>query len=161
MTRRPDPTAPSVRRRALAIGLPGLRSQGFWASALRYGLAGVFNTLVGFGLILFLDLGLDVQPNLANAIGYAVGIAVSYVLSRLFVFRGRSARAGGLRRYLAAVALAFLANQAVLTVANLLLPASELASALAQACAAVAYSGALFLLSHYWAFAGSEPARPA
>lgn len=61
----------------------------FLISALRYGVAGVFNTLVGFSIILALDLGLGLAPHLANAIGYAIGVCVSFVLSKVFVFKAR------------------------------------------------------------------------
>ena len=64
----------------------------FLLSALRYGLAGVINTLVGFSIIVALDVGLRLSAHLANAIGYAVGICVSFALSKLFVFRARQAR---------------------------------------------------------------------
>ena len=57
----------------------------------RFGLVGMINTAVGLSIIAVLDLGLRVPPALANAAGYLVGICVSFVLSRRFVFRSRAA----------------------------------------------------------------------
>src|SRR5262245_52937717 len=63
------------------------------ARFFRFGLVGAANTLIGLGIIAFLDLGLHLRPAIANAAGYAVGICLSFVLSREFVFRSqRTAR---------------------------------------------------------------------
>jgi putative flippase GtrA len=125
----------------------------FLVSALRYGLAGVANTLVGFSIIVALDVGLRLPAHLANAIGYAVGVCVSFVLSKLFVFKARRTTRSAPLRYVAAVAAAFALNQGVLTLAKLALPTGPLWSVAAQGSAAVSYTAALFLLSHFWVFA--------
>jgi putative flippase GtrA len=130
------------------------------ASALRYAAAGVANTAVGLAVILGLELGLGVQANLANAIGYGVGVCLSFVLSRLFVFgRDRPLREAG-PRYLVAVAVAFGLNQGALTLARAalsgLLPRGDFASTVAQMAGVGSYTAALFLLSHYWVFARSR-----
>lgn len=125
----------------------------FLVSALRYGLAGVANTLVGFSIIVALDVGLRLSAHLANAIGYAVGICVSFVLSKLFVFRDRQTRPKAPVRYAVAVAIAFAVNQGVLTLARLLAPHGALFDIAAQGAAVVSYTGTLFLLSHFWVFA--------
>lgn len=122
-------------------------------SALRYGLAGVFNTLVGFGVIIGLELGLGLGAHLANAIGYAVGILVSFITSRFFVFRDRQTKAKAPLRYLVAVAVSFGVNQGVLAMARLGLPEGAMFDVSAQGVAAVSYTGTLFLLSHFWVFA--------
>ncbi len=128
----------------------------FLISALRYGVAGVANTLVGFSIIVALDLGLHLDPHLANAVGYAVGICVSFVLSKFFVFKARRTTRSAPLRYVVAVAAAFALNQGVLTLAKLVLPQGALWSVAAQGAAAVSYTGALFLLSHFWVFAHSD-----
>lgn len=129
----------------------------FLLSALRYGLAGVINTLVGFSIIITLDVGLGLDPHLANAAGYAVGICVSFVLSKLFVFKDRQTKGRTPIRYLVAVAVAFAVNQGVLTVARLLVPHGTFFDVAAQGAAVVSYTGTLFLLSHFWVFAHHPP----
>ncbi len=130
----------------------------FLVSALRYGVAGVFNTLVGFSIIVALDSGLHLDPHLANAIGYAVGICVSFALSKFFVFKARRTGRSTPVRYAVAVAVAFALNQGVLTLAKLVLPHGGLWNVAAQGAAAVSYTGTLFLLSHFWVFAHQEEA---
>lgn len=125
----------------------------FLISALRYGLAGVLNTLVGFSVIIALDVGMGLDAHLANAVGYAVGICVSFALSKLFVFKDRQTKARAPVRYVVAVVLAFAVNQGVLTLARLLAPHGALFDVAAQGAAVVSYTGTLFLLSHFWVFA--------
>nr|WP_295111483.1 GtrA family protein [uncultured Caulobacter sp.] len=132
----------------------------FLASALRYGVAGVFNTLVGFSIIVALDVGLHVEPHLANAIGYAIGICVSFLLSKFFVFKARQTTRSAPLRYAVAVGVAFALNQGVLALATALLPPhGAIWSVAAQGAAAISYTGTLFLLSHFWVFA-HKPAAP-
>jgi putative flippase GtrA len=126
------------------VGLLGLLS--------RFGLSGLINTGVGFAVIAGLDLGLGIDPRLANAAGYAVGMALGFGLNRVFVFRHAGpVRAAG-PRYLAAVAAAFLLNQAVLALAGRALGDSAAGHAAAQIAAMSAYTAALFLLSYLWVF---------
>ena len=125
----------------------------FLVSALRYGVAGVANTLIGLTIILALDVGLHVDPHIANAVGYAVGVCVSFALSKLFVFKARRAARSAPLRYGAAVAAAFALNQGVLTLARMVLPNGSLFDVAAQGAAVASYTAALFLLSHFWVFA--------
>lgn len=129
-------------------------------SALRYGVAGVANTLVGLSVILALDVGLGLDPHLANAAGYAVGVCVSFFLSKVFVFKARQHKPRAPLRYVIAVAVAFAINQGVLSLAHLLLPAGRIFDVAAQGCAVVSYTGALFLLSHFWVFAHHATSAP-
>jgi putative flippase GtrA len=131
----------------------------FLISALRYGVAGVANTLVGFGVIIALELGLGVGAHLANAIGYAVGVLISFLSSRFFVFRDRKAKARTPIRYGIAVAVAFAINQGVLALARLLLPPGAIFDVAAQGAAAVSYTATLFALSHFWVFAHHADAK--
>lgn len=121
-------------------------------AAVRYGLVGVLNTAVGYAVILALDLGLRLNPFLANAGGYAVGLLVSFALSRGFVFRSRdSVRKAG-PRYLIAVAASFLLNQLVMGAARPLLPDTALGHAASQLAGMASYTVALFLISYFWVF---------
>lgn len=121
-------------------------------AAVRYGLVGLLNTAIGYAVILALDLGLRLNPFLANAGGYAVGLLVSFALSRGFVFRSQdSVRKAG-PRYLIAVAAAFALNQLVMGAARPLLPDEALGHAASQFAGMTSYTIALFLLSYFWVF---------
>jgi putative flippase GtrA len=125
---------------------------------IRFGLAGAVNTVLGLSIIEGLDLGFHVDPHLANAAGYAAGIAVGFVLNRGFVFKsdGHVGRTGA--RYLIAVALAFVANQAVLAAALPLYGASPLGRLGAQLTGMATYTLLLFALCKGWVFRSAKPA---
>jgi putative flippase GtrA len=114
--------------------------QHLW-TLIRFGLVGALNTVVGLAVIVGLDLGLHVDPHLANAGGYAVGIGIGFALNRGFVFRsdGHVGRTGA--KYLAAVAIAFVANQAVLAGALHLYSGMALGRLAAQVTAMVSCAG--------------------
>lgn len=121
-------------------------------AAVRYGLVGLLNTAIGYAVILALDLGLHLNPFLANAGGYAVGLMVSFALSRSFVFRSQdSVRKAG-PRYLLAVGAAFALNQLVMGAARALLPDAPLGHAASQFAGMTSYTIALFLISYFWVF---------
>ena len=68
------------------------------ARILRFGLAGLANTAISIGVILLLERLCGLDPFVANAGGVAVGLIVSVVLHRPFVFR--APRVGApVRRY--------------------------------------------------------------
>ena len=121
-------------------------------AALRYGLVGLLNTGVGYAVILGLDLGLHVNPFIANAGGYAVGLAISFVLSRAFVFRSREAVGRSGPRYVLAVAGCFALNQLVMAAARAMLPAVAWGHAASQLAGMASYTAALFALSYLWVF---------
>jgi putative flippase GtrA len=115
---------------------------------VRYLLVGTLNTSVGYALILGLQFGLAVNPFLANGIGYAVGLAISYVLNRRFTFQSRRSHRSGLPAYLAAAAISYGVNALVLASGL----AAGLASPLAQALAVVAYTVSFYLLARFSVF---------
>jgi putative flippase GtrA len=122
----------------------------------RFGAAGLVNTGVGFAVIAGLDIGLGVNPALANACGYALGIVLGFLLNRGFVFRSRTGLAASAARFLTAALIAFALNQGVLHLAGLALGAGRLEHLAAQLAAMAAYTTALFLICRVWVF---RPAR--
>jgi len=119
----------------------------------RFSLVGIVNTAIGLAVIAILDLGFHVRPALANALGYLVGVSVSFFLTRNLVFRDRSHIASGAWRYALAMAAAFLLNQLVLLEAGRLFGAGAAAHLAAQITAMATYTIANFLLCRYWVFA--------
>ena len=123
----------------------------------RYAGVGAINTLVGFAVI-FLLTWQGASPWVANASGYAVGLVVGFVLSRVLVFGGGGGGLGseGLR-YAVAFALAFLANLAVLELSLGWLGLSPFA---AQLPAAATYAGTMYMLSRHFVFTNAgKPMR--
>ena len=122
---------------------------------VRYGLVGLVNTGVGLAVILGAEFGLHAGPVVANALGYAAGFVVGFVLNRSFVFRSDARVGVAGPRYFVAVAACYGLNLMVLQGARGVLPATDLARAAAQLCAMGAYTVSLFALSRYWVFAGA------
>lgn len=83
----------------------------------RFAVAGVLNTVVGLSVIFAVKLAFAAPEALANAAGYAVGLAVSFSLNRNWVFRSTAPARTALRRFLVVFALAYAANLAVVLVA--------------------------------------------
>jgi putative flippase GtrA len=127
----------------------GLRAHALTLS--RYGLAGVANTAIGFGVITVLDAVLGAPPTLANAAGFAVGMLCSFMLNQRFVFRSQARLRSVGPKYMVAVALCFALNQAVLRAA-LTLATTRPEHLLGQLAGMVAYSGSLFLACRAWVF---------
>ena len=131
----------------------------------RFALAGAANTVFGFLVIAGLDLGLGLNPHLANAGGSVAGLILSYQLNRRFVFR--AARPAGFAgpRFLLAAGGAFALNQGALAVTLALLGAGEMARLVAQAAGVATYTVTLFLVCRLWVFpeaaSRAGPAGPA
>jgi putative flippase GtrA len=124
-----------------------------WTALLsRYGLAGVLNTAIGFAIIALLDVGARAPPALANAVGYGIGIGISFVLNRRFVFRSEAAWRRSAPRYLLVVIAAFLLNQAVLRTANAALGAGTTRHLLAQLAGMATYTLIVFTACRLWVF---------
>lgn len=115
----------------------------------RFLLTGFANSAVGWAVI-FGGLWAGLNGLVANAAGYAVGLVMSFTLNRHYVFgvRGAVSRQE-IARFLAACAMAYSANVAVLLAAQRVLGPD---SALAQLPAIAAYVLIFFLLSHLFVF---------
>ena len=120
------------------------RLRGLIGLLARFGLAGLANTAVGFAVIAGLDLGLHVQPQLANAAGYVVGIGMGFALNRKFVF-----------------GFAFVANQGVLAAAHGVLGDSQIEHLAAQFAGMATYTVLTFVLSRYFVFNRASSASAA
>ena len=118
-----------------------------------YGLVGAANTLVGFGVIAALDVGLGASPITANALGYAAGMLCGFLLNRRFVFRSDARMRAVGPKYLAAVMLGFALNQVVLRAGLMLLGAERPALLVAQGGGMISYSAFVFLAFRLLVFA--------
>jgi putative flippase GtrA len=121
---------------------------------VRFALTGLANSFVGWAVI-FACLWAGVDGLAANAAGYATGLVLSFTLNRRYVFGVTVAASGKeIARFLAAFAIAYAANVAVLLLAQSVLGAG---SALAQLPAIAAYVLIFFMLSHFFVFRPTVP----
>lgn len=110
----------------------------------RFGLTGIVNTVVGYGVIL-LCLSIGIGDYLANAIGYGTGFLLSFALNRRFTF-GLSGQVqkGEVARFAVALTLAFAVNLVVLTVGRAFFGEGY---ALVQLPALATYTAVFYVLS--------------
>ncbi|HTI67770.1 MAG TPA: GtrA family protein [Caulobacteraceae bacterium] len=131
----------------------------------RFGLAGLVNTGIGLSVIAALDLGLHVDPHIANAVGYATGLATGYVLNRRFVFRSGDPFGWTGLKYLVVVGVAFAVNQGVLALVGPAFGPQPMGRLAAQIAAMASYTLLTFVLCRLWVFkpsplAGEGGAQP-
>lgn len=84
----------------------------------RFGIVGVLNTLVGLSCIYLVIYLLNADAGLANALGYAIGLAVSFLLNRIWTFNNNQRVASVLPRYLLVAAVSYLLNLAAVLIGN-------------------------------------------
>jgi putative flippase GtrA len=77
---------------------------------LKYLMVGAVNTVAGFAIIVFCLEILHFQPVAANAIGFAAGLVISFLLNRSFSFRSSVPIGSGLTRFAAVAAAGYLVN---------------------------------------------------
>jgi putative flippase GtrA len=138
-------------RRGGRFGVPA-RGREMAMLLSRYFSVGLLNTVISLAVIMGLDRGLGANPQLANAAGYAVGIASGFMLSRGFVFRSRSSSRATAPKYLATVLAGFCLNQLVLLAARQLLAGWPFDHLIAQLCAMASYTVSVFLACRFWVF---------
>lgn len=119
------------------------------ARLFRFALAGLANSAVGWAVI-FGGLWAGLSGLVANAAGFGVGLVLSFTLNRRFVFGLTGAVQGReVAKFLAAFAVAYAANVAVLSAAQSSLGSDN---PLAQLPAIGVYALIFFLLSQLFVF---------
>lgn len=79
-----------------------------------YCLVGVINTFIGFGIIFILTF-IGILPELANFLGYCIGIVCSFFLNNKITFSDNKVdKARGLLKFATSMGVAYLVNLAVL-----------------------------------------------
>lgn len=84
---------------------------------LRFLLVGVINTCVGLGVIYACKYFADLGDASANAIGYCVGLTVSFTLNSRFTFNYRGSVLPAMLRFFGVFLVAYAANLAVVMLA--------------------------------------------
>lgn len=120
-------------------------------TTIRYFVAGLANTLVGYLAFLCGLHVLHLGATSANVLSYIVGLACAYFLNRLFVFKGHDR--GNPLAFVACFALAYAANLVVLHIA---LRWIGLRPEFAQVFAMGAYTVLFYLLNRHVVFRSAE-----
>lgn len=114
----------------------------------RFALAGLLNAVVSLSTI-YVCLSSGVSPLMSNISGYAVGLVISFTLSKAFVFESRRRTGPELGRFVVAFILSFGANLVVLGV---LTESGLVAPFVAQLAAISTYVVMMFSLSRWVVF---------
>lgn len=116
---------------------------------IRYGLAGVINTAVGYGTFLIAFQWADFSPAIANMMGYILGLSVAFILQRLFVFKPTVFSYVMIARFLCSFFIAFGFNQIVLA---LLVYSDIVRVEISQIFAMAAFTVLFYLFNKYFVF---------
>jgi putative flippase GtrA len=144
--------------RAAAVVEPRL---GFVRKALSFGMVGIVNTFLDFGMFWLFAWKLGLPLIGANTLSWIIAVSCSYVMNSLFTFAAESGRRLTWRSYVTFVVsgiAGLIANTATLIIAAKLAPlvlnspSAQLAAA--KACAVLASFVVNFSLSHFVVFRG-------
>lgn len=119
------------------------------ATLIRFLVVGVGNTLAGLLIIFAGKWLLALHDVLANFLGYAVGIGMSFVLNKRWTFGDRQCYLGTLTKFLAVIAVGYCAN---LVTVLLFLRALTWNSYLAQAAGIIPYAAITYWGSKHAVF---------
>jgi len=120
--------------------------------ALRYGLVGAINTVVGATCIYTLYHVMDVSLVTANLLGYAIGFSISYAMNKNWTFGVATPDRGTILRFVLVMGAALCVN--IWLTATLI--SAGLSYNIAQAIGIATYTVLGFLGSRYVVFRSSE-----
>jgi putative flippase GtrA len=83
---------------------------GLLRQSIRFAAVGLANTAIGLAAIYAVMFFFQTGPAIANAIGYAIGLAVSFSLNRVWTFNSDRPVGHVLPKYLLVAALSYLLN---------------------------------------------------
>jgi len=118
-------------------------------SAAKFLIVGGANTLAGLAVIYLAKWWMNLGDALANALGYGIGLCLSFFLNKSWTFGHEGPAAQALARFLLAFALAYVLN---LGTVLFLINAIHLDQYLAQAAGIVPYTVFMYLASRHYAF---------
>lgn len=114
----------------------------------RFAIVGALNTVFGVALIFLLYIGLELSLVVSNAVGYGLGLIVSFVLNGSWTFGASSYRPSTVIKYAVLVCFAFMVNIFLIQ----LLMSFSVAYWIAQMVGVVSYSALVFLGMKYAIF---------
>lgn len=84
--------------------------------SIRFAIVGLVNTAIGLVAIFSVIYFGHTSPAIANAVGYTLGLSVSFLLNRLWTFADSRSIAKVLPRYLLTAAISYLLNLTVVLI---------------------------------------------
>jgi putative flippase GtrA len=121
---------------------------------IKFALVGIANTLFGLSVIYLCKWFLQLEDILANIIGYACGLVLSFALNKAWTFQHRGALLPALLRFILVVLLAYVGNLLVVIWSINIL---HINSYVSQAFGIIPYAAITYVGSKCYAFSESEP----
>lgn len=117
-------------------------------SFVKYGVIGLVNTIIGYGLI-FTFMYLGILAEISNFLGYFVGFFVSYSLNKKYNFKSQNSHKRDLPKFLISMSIAYIFNLLTLIACYRFF---GLNSYLSQIIAGAIYTLSGYILSKIWVF---------
>lgn len=116
---------------------------------IKFGIVGVFNTLITFAVYNILARGFGISIHVANAIGYTAGVVNSYIFNKNWVFGAKGQKDINLILKFAVVnVISYVFNAGILVVASNFI----LNKTLVQIPGTIVGMGVNFVLNKVWTF---------
>lgn len=115
----------------------------------RFLVVGVCNTVIGYGIIFGLMYGVNLTPEISNAVGYSICLIISYILNRKFTFKSKQTWRSELSKFLTVFIIAYAVNLVVLVA---LIRGINLNSGISQIIAGAAYVMSSYFLNKLFCF---------
>ncbi|CAN7664027.1 MULTISPECIES: GtrA family protein [unclassified Variovorax] len=122
----------------------------------RFLVVGVINTVFGYSIIFACMYIAGLSAEISNAIGYGIGLLVSYVLHKVFTFNSDRRHREAFVRFLVVFAVAYASNFVALVI---LVRAIGVHEAVSQILASAVYVVVSFVMSKLYVFRKTHVAR--
>lgn len=116
---------------------------------IRYALAGILNTIAGYGVFIILVYLININPYYSNIIGYIFGLSVAFILNKYYVFNIKKTTKVDVIKFVLSFLFAYGINIFVLF---LCLKVFNLSPALGQIFAMVMYTISFYVLNKFLVF---------
>ena len=121
----------------------------------RFGAVGLLNTMAGLSVIYACMFVFGVGVEIANMLGYGVGLCLSFQLNKRWTFSSAGPIGQAAPRFGAVIAIAWLVNLAVVSLSA----RSGMNPYLAQLCGVAPYTILCFLGCRFFVFAPAAPLK--
>lgn len=115
---------------------------------IKYGIIGVFNTFIGYGLTFYLFY-INILPELANFVGYFVGFFASYFLNKRFNFKSTNSHKKEMPKFILSMAIAYGVNLVIFLISYRYFNINIYIS---QIIAGIVYVLVGYIMSKIWVF---------
>lgn len=116
---------------------------------VRYVIAGIINTIIGYSIFIYLVYVLEINPFYSNITSYIIALFVAFILNKYFVFNVEDKQ---IKRFIMFIISFIIAYSINLVVLFLSLNIFNLNPAIAQIFAMIFYTFIFYLLNKFIVF---------